>query len=142
MGWQLQDIFKLSRWEIQEAIGFFSFAQDVDANRNKQADFDIFNIHTPIIKETMKRDKLYRLIELNPKKGGLNEQQRKLYEHIIGKTKSNPTIHLRNIFLMDGVNYSLHYPCLITQEDGHWGGRRLLIQLSVDTFICSIHKNF
>lgn len=93
----------------------------MDLDPKLEANFEVFNIHTNIIKDSLRRDKLYRLNELNRKVGCLTEQQRKLLSHIISKTKSNPVIHQNNILLMDAVNYPLHFPCLLAQEDGHWG---------------------
>lgn len=126
---EIKDLLAFERIEAQELVGHLDILKRASINSgsmevidvNFKTDLEMFQVQCPMMIESLRRDKLYRFIELNNRNGRINEKNLHLYSFIKERIKCDPRINLEHIPLFDAVNYKLHFPCLMVQDEGIYG---------------------
>lgn len=126
---EIKDLLAFERIEAQELVGHLDILMRASINSDSKEVIDVnfkttldrFQVNCPMVIEILKRDKLYRFTELNNRNGCINEKNMNLYAIIKERIKCDPRINLEYIPLLDAINYKLHFPCLMAQDEGIYG---------------------
>lgn len=117
---EIKDLLSFERIEVQELIGHLEILDRWSKDPSYRANLESFDLKSPMICESLKRNTLYRFFEINTRNGHFKTEFGKLYSFIKNRL-SDLTIVTKNISLYEAIEYKFHFPCLMAFEDGPYG---------------------